>query len=315
MQLMPSRASNQRVSRHCATLAASLLSFLLWGCAFVAPLPETKEAAVTQAGLPTAARQARLGLALGGGAARGFAHIGVIQVLEEAGLRADVVVGTSAGSVVATLYASGKTGAQLQSVAQGMEEASLSDWRLPLFKPGILKGEALARFISKQVDARQLQDLALRVGVVATDLHSGQAVLFERGDTATAVRASSAIPALFEPVSIAGREYVDGGLVSPVPVRFARQMGADVVVAVDISNPPEVNPTHDTLSILLQTFSIMGQSLSNFELKDADVVVKPVLTGLPSARFSARAQAIAAGRLAMQQVLPRLLQALAAKSR
>lgn len=302
------------LQRGLRALAVSLSSIFLGACALVAPQPESKVPDATRPATSQQTPQPKLGLALGGGAARGFAHIGVIQVLEEAGIRADVVVGTSAGSVVAALYASGKSGTQLQSVAQGMEEASLSDWRLPLFKPGILKGEALARFISKQVDARQLQELPMRLGVVATDLRNGQAILFERGDTATAVRASSAIPALFEPVNIGGRDYVDGGLVAPVPVHFARQMGADLVLAVDISTPPEGNPTHDTFQILMQTFSIMGQSLSTFELKAADVVVKPVLTGLPSARFSARGQAIAAGRLAMQQALPRLLQMLAVKS-
>lgn len=302
------------LKRSLRALAVSLSSLFLWACALVPPQPESQAPDGTRLAASKQTLQPKLGLALGGGAARGFAHIGVIQVLEEAGLRADVVVGTSAGSVVAALYASGKSGAQLQSVAQGMEEASLSDWRLPLFKPGILRGEALARFISKQVDARQLQELPMRVGVVATDLHNGQAILFERGDTATAVRASSAIPALFEPVRIGGRDYVDGGLVAPVPVHFAWQMGADLVLAVDISTPPEGNPTHDTFQILMQTFSIMGQSLNNFELKAADVVVKPILTGLPSVRFSARTQAIAAGRLAMQQALPRLLQVLAVKS-
>lgn len=251
-----------------------------------------------------------IGLALGGGAARGFAHIGVIQVLEEAGIQPGLVVGTSAGSVVAALYASGQTGRQLESVAQGMDEASLSDWRLPLFRPGILKGEALARFVAKQVQGRTLESLLLPVGVVATDLQSGEAVLFRRGDTATAVRASSAIPIVFEPVTIGGREYVDGGLVSAVPVRFARQMGADLIVAVDVSSPPLAGASSDMFQMLMQTFNIMAQSLNAFELQQADVVVRPMLSGLPGARFSARDQAIAAGRRAMWEALPQLRQAL-----
>lgn len=283
---------------------ATLLLVGIWGCSSAPSRPEEPPE-------PMASRPAaRLGLALGSGAARGFAHIGVLQVLEEAGIRPDLVVGTSAGSVVAALYAGGFNAQRLQLVAQGMDEASLSDWRLPLFRPGVLKGEALARFVRDHLKGRNIEQLPMPLGVVATDLQSGEPVLFQRGDTATAVRASSAIPALFEPVTIQGRVYVDGGLVSPVPVRFARQMGAEVVVAVDISTPPQGQPVQDTFQILMQTFSIMGQSLNSFELSQADVVVKPDLTGLPSASFSARSKAIAAGRAAMTQALPLLRQRL-----
>ena len=139
--------------------------------------------------------------------------------------------------------------------------------------------------------------------------------MFQRGDTATAVRASSAVPALFQPVKIAGREYVDGGLVSPVPVRYARQMGAELILAVDISSPPEGNTAKDTLQILLQTFAIMGKSINNFELREADIVVRPLLSGVSSSDFGARRQAIAAGRVAMQALLPQLQEALRVKAK
>ena len=248
----------------------------------------------------------RIGLVLGGGAARGFAHVGVIQVLEEAGIRPSLVVGTSAGSLVAAFYASGKNGAELQQVSETMEEATFADWTLPIFSRGMLRGEALARYVSAQVKGRLIESMAMPLGIVATDLNSGQGVLFQRGDTATAVRASSAVPALFHPVKIAGREYVDGGLVSPVPVRYARQMGAELVIAVDISSEPEGNAAADSLQILLQTFSIMGKSINTFELREADVVVRPLLASVGSSDFAARRRAIEAGRLAMQAALPQL---------
>ena len=260
---------------------------------------------------PLAKKPPRIGLALGGGAARGFAHIGVIQVLEEAGIRPSLVVGTSAGSLVAALYASGKNGAQLQQVAELMEEATFADWTLPIFSRGMLRGEALARYVSTQVNARVIEAMPLPLGIVATDLNSGQGMLFQRGDTATAVRASSAVPALFQPVRISGRDYVDGGLVSPVPVRYARQMGAELIIAVDISDAPESNTASDTLQVLLQTFSIMGKSINAFELRDADVVVRPALLGVSSADFGARRSAIEAGRVAMRAALPQLRAALA----
>ena len=251
-------------------------------------------------------RAPKIGLALGGGAARGFAHVGVIQVLEEAGIRPSLVVGTSAGSLVAAIYASGKTGAQLQQVAETMDEVAITDWTLPIFSRGMFRGEALARYVSKQVNDQLIENLAMPLGIVATDLHTGQGVLFQRGDTATAVRASSAVPAVFQPVKIAGREYVDGGLVSPVPVRYARQMGAELVIAVDISSPPEGNLANDAFQVLLQTFAIMGKSINTFELQNADVVVRPALAGISSADFTARRRSIDAGRLAMQQLLPAL---------
>lgn len=260
-------------------------------------------------------RPPRIGLALGGGAARGFAHIGVIQVLEEAGIRPSLVVGTSAGSLVAAFYADGKSGAQLQQLAETMEEATFADWTLPIFSKGMLRGEALSRYVSVQVNGRVIENMRLPLGIVATDLHTGEGVLFQRGDTATAVRASSAVPALFQPVRISGKEYVDGGLVSPVPVRYARQMGAELVIAVDISSPPEANAPSDSFQILMQTFSIMGKSINAFELKDADVVVRPALAGIGSSDFGARRRSIAAGRAAMQATLPQLRLVLTGKSK
>jgi NTE family protein len=290
-------------------LMAVCVSLLLGACASG---PQKEPVVVPPQ--PVVKRPPKIGLALGGGAARGFAHVGVIQVLEEAGLRPDLVVGTSAGSLVAALYASGRTGQQLQQVAQDMEEAAFTDWTLPIFSRGMLRGEALARYVNAQVGGKLMEQMPLSLGIVATDLNSGQGVLFQRGDTGMAVRASSAVPAVFLPVKIGSREYVDGGLVSPVPVRYARQMGAELVVAVDISSSPEGNPAGDTLQILLQTFAIMGKSINGYELREADVVVRPALAGVGGADFTARRRAIDAGRAAMQRLLPQLKAALEAKA-
>jgi len=254
----------------------------------------------------------RLGLALGGGAARGFAHIGVIQVLEEVGIRPDLVVGTSAGSLVAALYAAGRSGTQLAVLADSMDETAFADWSYP--GRGLIRGEALAKYVREQTAGRSIEQLKLPLGIVATDLDSGQPILFQRGDPGAAVRASSAVPAVFQPVRIGSREYVDGGLVAPVPVRFARQMGADVVLAVDISAPPDGNGTGDAMRMLLQTFAIMGRSINNFELRDADVVLRPRLAGFASADFSQRRRSIQAGREAMLEHVAELRTRLAAHS-
>ncbi len=254
---------------------------------------------------PVVPRKApRVGLVLGGGAARGFAHVGVIQVLEEAGIKPDLVVGTSAGSLVAAIYASGKTGAQLQQIAVDMEEATLTDWALPIFGRGMLRGDALARYVNGLVGSRPIDQLPTPLGIVATDLQSGEGILFRRGDTGMAVRASSAVPSLFQPVKIGTREFVDGGLVAPVPVGYARQMGAELVIAVDISNQPQSNVADGAIQVLLQTFSIMAKSINAYELRDADVVVRPLLAAVGSADFGSRRRSIEAGRAAMLLALP-----------
>ena len=279
------------------TAAVTLLSLLAAACTTVPPPPPA---------VPLVKTPPKIGLALGGGAARGFAHVGVIQVLEEAGIRPDLVVGTSAGSLVAALYASGKSPAQLLQVSQSMDEATFTDWLMPGFSRGLIKGEALARYVNQQVNQVPIEAMPMPLGVVATDLKTGDPILFRRGDTGTAVRASSAVPAIFQPVSIAGREYVDGGLVSPVPVRFAKEMGAQFVIAVDISSPPEGGTTDGSIQILLQTFSIMGKSINRFELLNADVVIRPNLAGVASSDFGSRAKSIQAGRAAMLAALPGL---------
>ena len=252
----------------------------------------------------------RIGLALGGGAARGFAHIGVIQVLEESGIRPDLVVGTSAGSLVAALYASGKGGAALSQLADSMDESAFTDWSFP--GRGLIRGEALARYVRENTGNRAIEKLPLPLGIVATDLDSGAPILFQRGDPGVAVRASSAVPAVFQPVRIGTHEYVDGGLVSPVPVRFARQMGAELVIAVDISAAPDGNATGDAMRMLLQTFAIMGRSINGFELRDADVVLSPKLPGVSGADFTSRKKSIQAGRAAALAALPALRAKIAA---
>jgi NTE family protein len=281
---------------------------VLAGCSSRGPLAPTESG---QPETPVAKRVPKFGLALGGGAARGFAHVGVIQVLEEAGIKPDLVVGTSAGSVVAAFYASGKDGAQLQKAAETMEEATITDWTVPLLGRGMMRGDGLARYVNKQTGGRRIEELKIPLGIVATDLKTGDGILFQRGDVGTAVRASSSVPSVFEPVRIGNREFVDGGLVSPVPVRYARQMGAEYVLAIDISSPPESGKTGDMFDILMQTFTIMGKSINTLELRDADLVVRPALHDVGSADFKARRRSIEAGRAAMLQALPKLKIALA----
>lgn len=292
-------------------LAASAVA-LLPGCSTAPQAPPSLPVPVVAQPKPTP-RAPRIGLALGGGAARGFAHIGVLQVLEEQGIKPDLIVGTSAGSVVATLYAAGKTPTELGTMAMSLDESSITDWVFP--GRSLLKGEALAKFVRSHTGGKQIEGMRLPLGVVAADLHTGQPILFRRGDPGMAVRASSSVPAVFEPVKIGGHEYIDGGAVSPIPVRFAKQMGADLIIAVDISAIPEGQPTKGPVDILLQTVNIMGHAISEFELQDADVVMRPKLEGIGSADFGARRLSILAGREAALTVLQSLREKIAAKTR
>jgi len=257
---------------------------------------------------PAPPRKVRIGLALGGGAARGFAHIGVIKALEAQGIVPEIVVGTSAGSVVGALYASGMNGFTLQKTAMGMDEATISDWALPLFSKssGVLKGEALQNYVNKAIGNVPMERLKLRFGAVATDLKTGKPILFNKGNTGLAVRASSSVPSVFQPVKIGANTYVDGGLVAPVPVKFTKDMGADFIIAVNISSATEGAATASSLDVLMQTFSIMGQRLNHFELKEADIVITPNLGNMGSADFGNRNLAILAGEQAAASVMPQL---------
>jgi NTE family protein len=197
-------------------------------------------------------------------------------------------------------------------MADSMDETAITDWAFP--GRGLIRGEALARFVREATGGKTIEQMRMPLGIVATDLDNGAPVLFQRGDAGIAVRASSAVPAVFQPVRIGTREYVDGGLVSPVPVRFARQMGAELVIAVDISAVPDGAATGDPMRMLLQTFAIMSRSINAFELREADVVLRPKLADVSSADFAARKRSIQAGREIALAMLSELKLRIAAKT-
>ena len=244
-----------------------------------------------------------IGLVLGAGAARGFAHVGVIKALEAQGIRPDIVVGSSAGSVIAALLASGATGNDLNRLALNLDEATIADWGLPFAGKfgGLIKGDALQNMVNREVQHKSIEQMRIPLGIVATELQSGKGVLFRTGNTGLAVRASCSVPGVFQPAIISGKEYVDGGLVAPVPGSYARQMGATLVIAVNISSEPVHQDASGTLGILQQTISIMQRSINQYELKSADVVIQPQLKQMSSGDFKSRNAAILAGEVAAQE--------------
>jgi NTE family protein len=285
---------------------------LLGGC--TAPAPKSEPPVAPPPVEPPVATEIvipppRIALVLGGGAARGFAHVGVIKALEAQSIKPEILAGTSVGSMVAALYAAGNDGFALQKLSFDMKESMVSDWSLP--NRGFFRGESLQEFVNKAVHNRPIEKLDRKLAIVATDLDSGRAVVFERGDTGMAVRASSSVPGVFQPVRISGREYVDGGLVSPVPVKVARGLGADIVIAVDISNRPGDRPVADTIDLLLRTFTIMGNAIADEELKDADVVIKPDISKVSATDFQSRHLAVLEGERAGQAAIPELKRKLA----
>ena len=280
-------------------LLASMAALLV-ACSTLSPPPAAQ---------PPAAKP-RIGLALGGGAAKGFAHVGVIKGLEAAGIKPDLITGTSAGSVVGGLYASGLSGMQLQSRAIQLDESNLTDWTLS--SKGVIKGEKLQNWINARGEQEHRAAAApVRRGGDRAD--SGRKVVFRLGNTGQAVRASASIPNVFLPVKIGSKSYVDGGLVSPVPVSAAREMGADFVIAVDISARPRKGAATGFLSMLDQSLNIMNGPALAQELKQADVVIRPQVQDIGSAQFDARHQAILEGERAAQAALPQIRQLLQQK--
>ena len=248
-------------------------------------------------------RKPNIALVLGSGAARGFAHIGVIKMLESQGIRPNIVVGTSAGSVIAALYASGYSGLDLNRIGLNLDEAAIADWAYPFAGRfgGLIKGDALQSMVNREVQNKAIEQMSIPLGIVATELHTGKGVLFQRGDTGLAVRASCSVPGVFQPAMIQGKEYVDGGLVAPVPVRYAQEMGANFIIAVNISSDTNTFNSSGTLGLLQQTINIMQQSINQYEIVKADVLITPQLKQMGSADFRSRNAAILAGEQAAQE--------------
>ena len=252
----------------------------------------------------TAAAPIKIGIALGGGAAKGFAHIGVIKMLEANGFAPAVVAGTSAGSVVGAMYASGMNAFELQEKAVALDESKIRD--LQLSSGGLVLGQGLEDYVNAQVRNKPLEQLAKPFVAVATRLEDGERTVFARGNTGQAVRASSSVPGVFQPVTLGKYHFVDGGIVSPVPVDAARQLGADVVIAVDISNKARGKSPGDMLGTLSQSIAIMGQKLGQAELARADVIIRPQVLDVGSADFSQRAKAMVEGEKAALAAMPHI---------
>lgn len=275
-----------------------LARYALIGCLGLSLVACDKATKTPTPATPLKAREPVVAIALGGGGAKGFAHIGVIKVLESHGIKPKIVTGTSAGSFVGSLYASGKSPYQLQQIALNFKESDIRD--LTLNRQGIIAGQKLQDFVNKNVANKPIEQFPIRFAAVATRLDNGRKADFIKGNAGQAVRASCSIPNVFVPAVIGGTKYVDGGLVSPIPVKTAKDMGADIVIAVDISARPDGNKALNMWGVLDQTLNIMGQQSINEELSQATVVIQPKVGHIGTLDLKASNATILEGEKAAQ---------------
>ncbi|MGC2048827.1 MAG: patatin-like phospholipase family protein [Gallionella sp.] len=283
-----------------------LLTVQLAACATPQPI-QYKDVIEPQAVAiePLQSDQPIVALALGSGGSRGFAHLGVIKALEANDIHIDIVVGTSAGSVVGALYAAGYKSEAIEQIALDLDQDRLRD--TDLSTRGYIRGEQLQDYINRELKNRSIEQLDKPFVAVATQFDTGNAVAFNRGNTGMAVRASSSIPGVYYPVQIGEHEYVDGDLKSPVPVTVARTMGADIVIAVDISQQPQDQPfPQDIIDILKQSLRIMRQSVLAYQIETAQIVIRPEIGKTPEINADGKLRLIKNGEDAAIAMLPQI---------
>jgi NTE family protein len=256
----------------------------------------------------------KIALVLSGGAARGFAHVGVIRVLEQEHIPVDLVVGTSVGSLIGALYAGARNGFELEWEAFQLKQEDLFDFGVwnAVLGMGLAKGEKLEAFVRAKVKPQNIEELPLPFAAVATDLNWGTRVVLDKGSVARAVHASSAIPGVFEPVLHDGKLLVDGGVVDNIPIDVARAKGADLVVAVDISQDVGNTRIKNLVDVLLQSTDIMFEVNSAHLRPLADVLVQPKVGGIAMLDFGRRKEAMDAGIVAARDAVPRIRAAIEA---
>jgi len=288
--------------RTAAVLAALALSGSLSGCRTVpAPAPP-----------PVDLPRPKVALVLGGGAARGFAHVGVIRALEQEKIPIDLVVGTSVGSLIGAIYASEVNSFELEWIAFSLQKEDLFDYGVltAMMGMGLARGDKLEAFVKGKVATQDIEQLKLPFAAVATDLNWGTKVVLDRGSIARAVRASSAIPGVFQPVTHMGKLLVDGGVVDNIPISVARAKGADIVVAVDISeNVGNVNITN-LVDVMLQSANIMFALNVEHSKKDADVLVAPKVGDVGMLDFGQKKRCMQAGIDAGRAAVPDIRKAI-----
>jgi len=297
--MMTGRSPRERVFCVMTTVALAV-----WGCAHPSSPPAMTD-------VPP-----RVGIALGGGGARGFAEIGVLRVLEQERIPVTAVAGASVGALVGALYADTGRVLDAEFHAVALHEADVFDYALSsVLSGGLIKGDALEEFLRTRLRNQTIESMALLFAAVAVDLRTGQPMIFTQGPVAPAVHASAAIPGVFVPVTIDGKAYVDGGVVDPVPVDAARKLGAEVVIAVVI--PPDIpreTPTNP-LVIAYRAVTIMASLIGDLRAREADIVIRPEVGEVEFDDFSQKKRLIESGEAAARAALPAIRRVILEKTR
>jgi NTE family protein len=289
---MHKKMFNSRYSRKLeASMLACFLFLLLTACAATPPIP---------------VKPAKIAVVLGAGASKCFAHIGVLKVLEAQKIPIHMVVGTSAGSIIGSLYASGKTAFELQGLAMKMGKDNVIDYDWRIWNGGIIKGEKIENYINTNIQNTPIEKLKIRYYAVTTNVATGEEVVFEKGNTGMAVHASCSVPGVFQPMKIGNNTYVDGGVVSPVAVDVARRNGADIVIAVDISGGINIDVPSGIMDTMNKSIDIMYARIAEYQIKNADVVIRPNMKNIGSTDMDKFNEAIFEGEKAAGAKMPEI---------
>jgi NTE family protein len=239
----------------------------------------------------------KIALVLGGGAARGFAHVGVIRALEQEKIPIDMIIGTSVGSLIGAIYANDLNSFELEWTAFTLEKDDLLDYGFlnAITGMGMTRGEKLEEFVTTKIAAKNIESLKMPFAAVATDLNSGKRVVLDHGSVAKAVHASSAIPGVFEPVGLRGQLLIDGGVLDNIPIAVAREKGADIVIAVDISENVQNYNITNIVDVILQAVNIMFDENVKYKKKEADVLITPAVGNVAMLDFTQKKRCMQAG--------------------
>ncbi len=254
---------------------------------------------------PQASRRLTLGIALGGGFARGIAHIGVLKVLEQENIPVDYVAGTSVGAIIGASYCGGMTSAELEEMARTLRFSDFARWTLSRY--GFCNSDRMVRLFARTLKKHTFEELATPLAITATDFRTGEAVVFSKGALVDPIRASCAYPGMFLPVEIDGHSYIDGMLAYGVPTTPLRRMGADRVIGSCLTAQwSDARPPRHVFEVIGQCFSIAQSRLAESWSKDADLVIEPHVSGFTYDCFERAEELIAVGEAAMRAVLPRV---------
>ena len=272
-----------------------IIAILLLSCQTIPEVPEVSKK-----------REPKIALVLGGGSAKGFAHVGVIRILEQEKIPIHMIVGTSVGSLIGGIYASNPDSFQLEWTAFKIEKNDILDFSLIYSKLGPAQGVRLETFVEQTVKAKRIEDTKIPFYPIATDLNTGETVILEKGSLAKAIRASSAIPGIFVPVTFGNRMLVDGGVTNNIACDVARSKGADIVIAVNILKDIKDYRIDSLIDIIAQSINIAMHEANKAKLQYADVIIEPDIKGVSMFDFTQKKTLVEEGMKAARKAIPRI---------